>query len=81
MPRNTLQDLQNHLFMEIERLNECEAGTEAMEAEIERAKAVSGVAEKAIDNANTVLRVMQFVGAGQSVPRMLTGGENGPENV
>ena len=50
MARNTLDDLQDHLFMELERLNDCESGSEELEREIERARAVAAVAEKAISD-------------------------------
>lgn len=77
MARNTLDDLQDHLFMELERLNDCESGSEELEREIERARAVAAVAEKAIDNANTALRVCQAASSMgvelRSVPRMLGG--------
>lgn len=77
MARNTLDDLQDHLFMELERLNDCEAGSDELEHEIERARAVAEVAEKAIDNANTALRVCQAASsmgvALKGVPRMLGG--------
>lgn len=74
---NTLGDLNNHLFAELERLGDEEMSPEAMSVEIERARAVSGIAQQVIANANTVLRTLEFrdgqVGTAQ-VPRMLTDG-------
>ena len=74
---NTLGDLNNHLFAELERLGDEEMSPEAMSAEIERARAVSGIAQQVIANANTVLRTLEFrdgqVGTAQ-VPHMLTDG-------
>lgn len=74
---NTLGDLNNHLFAELERLGDEEMSPEAMSVEIERARAVSGIAQQVIANANTVLRTLEFrdsqVGTAQ-VPHMLTDG-------
>ena len=72
--RNTLQDLNDHLFMELERLGDEELDEETLKVEIERARAIAGVADKVIANANTVLRAAQFKEgalAENAVPRML----------
>ena len=77
MTRNTLGDLSNHLFMELERLNE-DMAPEEMDAEIRRAKAVTGVAQQVIANANTMLRAIEYrdvSGDPSSVPRMLGNGD------
>ncbi|MBS6941517.1 MAG: hypothetical protein KH142_08650 [Slackia piriformis] len=77
MARNTLVDLNDHLFAQLERLGEKGLSEEAMKAEIERARAVTGVAQQVIANANTVLRTVEFkdrVAGGSEVPPMLGGG-------
>lgn len=77
MPRNTLGDLTNHLFMQLERLNE-DMEPEKMDAEIRRAKAVTGVAQQVISNANTMLRAIEYrdvSGDPSAVPRMLGNGD------
>lgn len=78
MTQNTLMDLNNHLFAELERLGDEELEGEALQAEIERAKAIGGIAQQAIANAQTMLKAIELkemsVGG---VPRMLTGGANG----
>lgn len=56
MPRNTLGDLNNHLFAQLERLNDKEITGEKLEDEITRSKAVIGVSKQIIANANVVLR-------------------------
>ena len=77
MPKNTLGDLNNHLFAELERLNDESLTAEEIDKEIERAKAVSTVAANVIQTANTVLRVCEFKDKQLGVadlPRMLTDG-------
>lgn len=74
---NTLGDLNNHLFAELERLGDETLSPEELEREIERSKAVTGVAQQVIANANTVLRSYEFrddqMGTAK-LPRMLTDG-------
>lgn len=77
MPKNTLGDLNNHLFAELERLNDESLTAEEIDKEIERAKAVSTVAANVIQTANTVLRACEFKDKQLGVadlPRMLTDG-------
>lgn len=71
--------LQGALFAEIHRLACADREKpEAIEREVAVAEAMRGLAETAIENANTVLRVVQvgqqLKGAGRSMPRMLGGG-------
>ncbi|MFD2388769.1 hypothetical protein [Enterococcus rivorum] len=60
MTQNKLTDLNNHLFEQIERLNDDALNMEELEKEIKRAQAMKGIAEKIIDNANTVIRGSQL---------------------
>ncbi len=53
--KNSLNDLNNHLFEQIERLNDEELVGTDLEEEILRSKAVSNVAKKIIDNATLML--------------------------
>lgn len=77
--RDTLGDLTDHLFAELERLGDEGMTPEQLDAEIKRAKAVSGVAQVVINNANTVLKAAMFqderMDANGKLPRMLTDGE------
>ncbi|WP_142415434.1 hypothetical protein [Hathewaya massiliensis] len=58
--KNTLGDLNLHLFAELERLGEEELKGEELREEIERAKAITSVANQIISNANTVLQAKKF---------------------
>ena len=68
--------LQGLIFEELDNLMALDLDdADKVAAEMERAKAVSDIAGVAIDNANTVCRVVQMqaesMGAVKSVPKML----------
>ena len=76
--KNTLVDLNNHLFEQLERLNDEELRGEDLKDEIIRAKSITDIASKIIDNANTVLaaKKMQVETLGKSnvtIPKMIEG--------
>ena len=80
-PQNTLLDLNNHLFEQLERLNDEFENEEEMKKEIERAKAVEGIAKTVIDNGKLVLEGQKFkhddrMDVGRKVPRILSGDSN-----
>ena len=59
--KNKLTDLNNHLFMQLERLGD-EGVTDAeLEAEIKRTKAITDISAKIIDNAALGLRAAALV--------------------
>lgn len=58
--KNTLGDLNNHLFAEIERLGDENLEGDKLQAEITRAKAVADIATKIVDNASLVLEAEKF---------------------
>ncbi|MGT2833385.1 putative DNA-directed RNA polymerase [Streptococcus phage Javan249] len=55
MTKNKLSDLNDHLFMTLERLSDEDLSTEELEQEVERSKAVTNVATKIIDNGKLIL--------------------------
>lgn len=55
MTQNKLSDLNNHLFMALERLNDEELTEDEILKETERAKAITNVAGKIIDNGRLIL--------------------------
>lgn len=60
MPRNTLNDLNNHLFEQLERLNDDELTEENLQKEISRAKAITSLAAQIINNGSLALRAQEF---------------------
>ena len=60
MPRNTLSDLNNHLFEQLERLNDDDLTEEDLQKEIARAKAVSNIAAQIINNGQLALNAQKF---------------------
>ena len=60
MAKNTLSDLNNHLFAQLERLGDEELTQEELDKEMERAKSINGVAKNIIDNAKTALEGARF---------------------
>lgn len=55
MTRNKLSDLNDHLFMALERLGDEDLKGEELDKEIERSKALTTVAGKIIDNGRLIL--------------------------
>lgn len=49
--KNGIEDLRNHLFAQLERLGDEDLTGEKLDAEIERAKSVKGVADSIINTA------------------------------
>ena len=75
--RNTLGDLNVHLFAQLERLSDEDLNGEALLEEVTRATAVTSVAKEIINNANVVLQAQKLqdnrLSADTKIPRMLEG--------
>lgn len=75
--KNTLGDLNNHLFEQLERLNDEELTGERLQQEIGRSKAIATIAAQIIGNANTVLRAQELytdeLKGISDMPKMLEG--------
>lgn len=78
--KNTLGDLNNHLFSQLERLNDEDLDSDKLQEEINRSKAVSDVAGKIISNGSLVLDAQKFyddrMDADNKLPKMLEGDKN-----
>jgi hypothetical protein len=58
--KNSLSDLNNHLFAQMERLSDEALKGEELQEEINRAKAVTGVSSQIISNARLVLDAQEY---------------------
>lgn len=54
--KNNLVDLNNHLFEQLERMNDEDLTDEQLEKELKRTRAMTDIATKIIDNANLGLQ-------------------------
>lgn len=74
--KNTLTDLNNYLFEQIERLNDDELSEDQLEKEIRRSEAVQKVARTIIENGHLALSAkkhMDEYGQGQTVELPMLG--------
>lgn len=73
--RNTLSDLNNHLFEQLERLNDEDLTGEDLQQELQRSKAVSSIAQNIINNGSLVLQAQKFrdekLDANSKLPKLL----------
>lgn len=71
--KTSIKDLNEHLFAQLERLNDESATPESMKQEIEKAKAMSNVARVISDNMKLVLEAHKLTDDGfmQKLPTML----------
>lgn len=70
--KNKLSDLNNHLFAQLERLNEDGLSAETVAMEAKRAEAIVSIADKIVANAELQLKAAKlFAEHGQAVLPML----------
>ena len=82
--KNTLTDLNNYLFEQLERLNDDDLDDEALEREIKKTDSIVKVSEKIIENGELAFKTMKHLddygyhpdkGTGSVPPMLTTGGE------
>lgn len=61
MASNRLEDLNNMLFNQLVRLDKDDISDEEMNKEINRSKAMNGIAHTIVDNARVVLDAAKFM--------------------
>ncbi|WP_288961796.1 hypothetical protein [uncultured Peptoniphilus sp.] len=75
--KNTLGDLNNHLFAELERLSDEELRGDELVEEMGRARTITEVSTQIILNAHVILKAEKFrdekLDVSRSVPKMLEG--------
>jgi len=74
--KNTLADLNNYLFEQIERLNDDNIDEAQLEREIRKADSIVKISEKIIQNGELAFKTMKHMdefgyGQNRSVPKML----------
>lgn len=77
--KNTLTDLNNYLFEQLERLQDDNLSQEGLEKEIQRSEAVQKVAKTIIDNGTLALQAKKHLdeyGKGENVELPLLGVTN-----
>ena len=80
--KNTLADLNDHLFEQLERLNDDELTGEKLQEERERAKSMANIAQTIINNGELALKaVKQYDEYGkEKIPDILQIGEGKNES-
>lgn len=76
--KNKLADLNNHLFEELERLNDESLTGEALQEERERAKSMANIAQTIINNGELALKAVKHFdeyGKAKEIPDILQIGD------
>lgn len=85
MAKNKLVDLNDHLFAELERLGDEDLKGNELKEEVDRAKALSDVSEKIINNASLMLKAIheqnEYGTVSRDVPKMLLGVTQNEEDL
>lgn len=79
--KNTLQDLNNHLFEQLERMNDEDLTNEQLDQELRRADGMAKIATQIIENGELAFKTMVHMdeygynSGHRAVPVMLKGGD------
>lgn len=58
--KNKLIDLNNHLFAQLERLNDESLSADQLQDEIERSRAVAGISKEVVSNARLAMEADKY---------------------
>jgi len=71
--KNKIQDLNNHLYAQLERLGEEKITADKLEKEISRSKAITSVANTIVDSFRTTVEAMKVLEkAGSDIRPLVT---------
>lgn len=73
--KNKITDLRNHLFEQMERLNNEDLTPEQMDKEIQRAHALPNLGRVIVDSAKTQVLAVKVLGKGQHITGITEGSE------
>lgn len=73
MARNKLEDLRNHLFAQLERLNDEELTPEQVQNEVKKAKAIADISDAIIDTAKLEVVFLKETGRTDSTSQFFKG--------
>lgn len=76
MPQNKLSDLNNHLFLQLERLNSDELKGDKLKEEVNRARAMAAIATQIVLGAKTTVDAIKLAkrgDIGDSEMKLITG--------
>lgn len=80
MARNKMEDLRNHIFAALERLNDEELTSEQVEMEAKKAKSIAGLTNALIETAKLEVQFMRETGQMKSSTNLL-GSINTQQNL
>lgn len=78
--KNTLNDLNNYLFEQIERLNDDSLSVDELDKELKKSDSIIKISEKIIANGELALKTIKHMdeygyGNQRTIPTMLSSGE------
>lgn len=69
--KNKISDLNNHLFEQLERLNDSDITQDQLQLEINRSRAMTDIADKIIESSKVTIEAMKILEkGGMDVSRM-----------
>ena len=68
MPRNKISDLNNHLFAQLEKLNDDQLQGDQLNTEVNRARAMSSLASQIINSTKLTLDAIKMANNGEINP-------------